>query len=269
MPDLDAYCRRIHYSGPREATLSTLHAILQGHASSIPFENLDVLLGRPIQLEPEALEQKLVHDRRGGYCFEQNGFLLLVLQQLGFAVTPLSARVRQGRERSFTPPRTHLFLKVDIDGVGYVADVGVGSASLSGAIQIDCDDVQPTPHEPRRLLREDGRRFHQIKLGDDWTDVYEFTGEEMPFIDRQVANWWTSTNPGSKFRQNLMCARTGPEGTRFSILNDEFTHRRGAVILAQRRIGTAEDLLEILDTHFGMHFPPGTRFEWLGFSWPA
>ena len=104
MIDLDRYFRRTGYDGPVAPTLDTLNGIMYAHVQAIPFENLDVLLGRGIDLSPDALQQKLVVDRRGGYCFEQNGLLLHVLQELGFAVTPLSARVRYQRPRDYTPP---------------------------------------------------------------------------------------------------------------------------------------------------------------------
>ena len=268
-PDLDAYFARIGYTGPREPTRATLDGILAAHASAIPFENLAVLLGLPINLEPAAIERKLVHEKRGGYCFEQNTLLLHVLAALGYTVTPLSARVRLLLPREFTPPRTHLFLRVEIDGVPWLADVGVGSGSLTGAIRFDREGEQPTPHEARRLTSEGGIRYHQIKLGEEWSDVYEFTGEEMHLIDREVANWWTSTNAGSKFRQNLMAARAGPDGTRFGLRNREFTHRRGAAILERRELATPEELLEVLAQHFGLHFPAGTRFGPPGSPWPA
>src|SRR3982751_885916 len=113
VPDLDAYFARIGYAGSRAPTLDTLHAILAAHVRTIPFENLDVLLGRGISLAPADIERKLVRDRRGGYCFEQNGLLLMVLTALGFRATPRSARVRLRHPRDSTPPRTHLFLRVE------------------------------------------------------------------------------------------------------------------------------------------------------------
>ena len=267
--DLDAYFARIGYAGSRAATLETLHTLTGHHAAAIPFENLDVLLGRGIDVEAAAVERKLVHDRRGGYCFEQNHLLLLVLQALGFQATPLSARVRWQRPRDFTPPRTHLFVRVELENETWLTDVGVGGVSLTSAIRLNCAGEQSTRHEPRRIVREDGRFFHQILLGAEWNDVCEFTGEEMPPIDRELANWWTSTNPNSKFRQNLMVARAGPDGTRCTINNREFTHRRGAEILEQRDLAGADELLETLAQHFDLHFPAGTRFGPPGSVWPS
>lgn len=268
-PDLDAYFARIAYTGPRAPTLATLHAIAGHHAAAIPFENLDVLLNRPIKLDPAALEAQLVHARRGGYCFQQNGLLLHVLGSLGYVVRPISARVRLQRPRDFIPPRTHLFVQVELAGEPWIVDCGIGSASLTSAIQFVEDMEQATPHDMRRIVRINGRFFHQVKMGAEWADVCEFTGEEMPPIDRELANWWTSTNPGSKFRQNLMVARAGSDGTRRAILNREFVVRRESTILAQREITTAEELLDVLAAHFDLPFPSGTRFGVPGAAWPT
>lgn len=216
--DLDAYFARIGSTASRKPTLALLHAIIAHHIVAIPFENLDVLLGRPILLDPASLQQKLIRDRRGGYCFEQNGLLLLVLTALGFQAVPLSARVRIQRPRDFTPPRTHLFIRVEIAGETWLADVGIGGLSPTAALRLNDAGEQSTLHEPRRILRENGRFFRQVKLGDEWSDVCEFTGEEMPLIDREVSNWWTSTNPRSTFRQNLTVACAGSDGTRRAIL---------------------------------------------------
>ncbi|HEY6175060.1 MAG TPA: arylamine N-acetyltransferase, partial [Kofleriaceae bacterium] len=126
MIDLDRYFARIGYDGPRDATLATLNGIANAHVQAIPFENLDVLLGRGIDLDLDAVQRKLVDDRRGGYCFEQNSLLLAVLGELGFEARPLSARVRMQRPRDFVPARTHLVVRVELDGP-WLADVGIGS----------------------------------------------------------------------------------------------------------------------------------------------
>jgi len=267
-PDLDAYFARIAYAGPRAPTLGVLRALVARHIAAIPFENLDVLLGRGISLAPEAVERKLVTERRGGYCFEQNSLLLRILTEMGYRATPLSARVRIGRPRDFTPPRTHLFLRVEIDGQAWLADVGVGGLSPTDVLRFDTEAEQPTPHEPRRIVREDGRWFHQARLGDEWADVCEFTMEEMPPIDRELGNWYTSTHSGSRFRRDLMAARAGEGGARYTILNDEFTIRRGAEGIVDRRvIATPDQLLSLLEEFFGLSFPPETRFAVPGATW--
>lgn len=268
VPDLDAYFARIGYRGSREPTRSTLDAIVLAHVRTIPFENLDVLLRRPIDIAPAAIEQKLVRDRRGGYCFEQNGYFLEVLRALRFDVRPLSARVRIGRLREMTPPRTHVFMHVTIDGAPLLADVGVGALSPTASLRFDVEGEQPTPHEPRRLVREGtwsgdlrdprARIFHQARLGADWVDVAELTLEEMPEIDREVANWFTSAHVRSHFRGRLVVARASEHG-RITIADDELTQRGADGVGVTTKLANVEALEEALAEHFGIRLPEGVQ----------
>ncbi len=258
--DLDAYFERIGSSGPREPTLAVLNTIALAHTSTIPFENLDVLLGRPIALDSASLFDKLVRRRRGGYCFEQNGLLLLVLEALGFQVTPISARVRWQRPRDFTPPRTHLFLRVEIDGESWLTDVGIGGLSLTSAIRLNTSEPQKTPHDTRRIVRQGPLLYHQVLFGAEWADINEFTLEEMPPIDRELANWYTSAHPESHFRNRLVAALARPDGRRYALLNNELTTRHADGSSDVQRVASADELLSVLDQRFGLRMPPGTRF---------
>ena len=268
MIDLDRYFARIGHRGSRAPTLATLNEIVRAHVEAIPFENLDVLLGRRIDLDLAAIERKLIHDRRGGYCFEQNALLLAVLEALGYQARPLSARVRHQRPRDYTPARTHLFLRVELD-TSWLADVGVGSMSPTSALRLDTSEPQPTPHETRRLIREGGVMFHQLQYGEEWHDVYEFTLEEMPPIDREVASWYTSTHPASHFRSRLWVARSLPDGARLSLLNRQLTVRRRDGSADHRMLASPDELLAVLAEQFGLVFAPGTRFACEGLDWPA
>ena len=268
MIDLDAYFARIGHRGDRAPTLATLNAIVHAHVQAIPFENLDVLLGRPIDLEPDALWGKLVHGGRGGYCFEQNSLLLAVLTALGFDAHPLSARVRYQRPRDYTPARTHLFVRVELDE-SWLADVSVGAMSPTAALRLAEHGAQSTPHEPRRLLRENGLIYHQVQLAGEWHDVCEFTLEEMPPIDRVVANWYTSAHPGSHFKSRLLVARARPEGGRVGLLNRELAVRGRDGHAERRVLQTPDELLDVLAEHFELHFPPSTRFPCPALDWPV
>ena len=270
VPDLDAYAARIGVTGPLPPTLATLHAIAYAHVRAIPFENLDVLLGRGIDLAPATIERKLVHDRRGGYCFEQNTLLLHVLQALGFQATPMSARVRVQRPRDYTPARTHLFVRVELDGERWLVDVGVGALSPTAALRLDTEDEQATPHEARRILRAgrwhdadlrgpEALRYHQVRFADGWHDICEFTLEEMPEIDRIVGNWYTSAHPDSHFRNRLIVARA-VEGGRVVLVNRELSQRDRHRVATTRELTSPDELVTVLADHFGLHFPAGTRF---------
>ena len=258
---LDAYFERIGYAGSRSPTLATLHAIVRAHVQAIPFENIDVLLGKPIDLAPEAIVAKLVHARRGGYCFEHNTLLLEVLGALDYRVRPLSARVRYQRPRDYTPARTHLLVRVELDE-SYLADVGVGAMSPTAALRLADDGEQATPHEPRRLLREHGLIYHQVRHGDAWHDVAELTLEEMPPIDRIVANWYTSAHPQSHFKSRLICARATPSG-RVTLANDELSIRGADGVARKQRVSSSEHLLELVAEHFGIALPAGTRVPYV------
>jgi N-hydroxyarylamine O-acetyltransferase len=262
--DLDRYFARIAYAGPRTPTLATLHAITRAHVEAVPFENLDVLLGRGIDVRLPAVERKLVADRRGGYCFEQNSLLCAVLTQIGFTAHPIGARVRFGRPRTVTPARTHLFLRVDLDEP-WLVDVGIGSASVPCALRWSTEEPQATPLDTRRLVRENGLLFHQIQYANDptWHDVYESNLEPMPAIDREVANWYTSAYPSSHFRHQLMASRAfsrGDDAGRISLANRELTIRHRDGRADRRTIESPDELLAVLAEHFGLVFPSDTRF---------
>src|SRR6516225_6929382 len=132
--DLAAYFERIAYAGDRMPSRATLDALHLAHATHIPFENLDVLLGRPIRLDLASLQAKLVCGRRGGYCFEQNLLFAAVLEHVGFGVTRLAARVRFGATRLL--PRTHMLLAVDAGSEMFLADVGFGGEGLLGPVPL-------------------------------------------------------------------------------------------------------------------------------------
>lgn len=266
--DLEAYLARLGYTGSRTPDLATLNALVWHHTSTIPFENLDVLAGRPIGLTPEALMAKLVHGRRGGYCFEQNNLLLLALRALGYRVTPLGARVRGPIPRDTIPYRTHVFLRVHLDEGDHLVDAGLGSGSLTGAIPFVFDRELPTPHEPRRLERDGDRLFHRMPGPDGaWMDICEFSTEPFHFVDCELGNWWTSTHPASTFRLNLIVGLAARDGTRHVVRDGAYVHRRGPEVLHREPLEDGEQLLDLLARHFGLHFPAGTRFGPPGAPW--
>ncbi len=239
--DLDAYFKRIGYAGARTPTLETLRELHLRHPESIPFENLDPLLQRPVRLDAESLQRKLVHERRGGYCYELNGLFALALDALGFRMTRLGARVvYQGDVNSY-PPRTHMLLRVDLSDESWIADVGFGGMVLTSPIRLAVDVEQETPHEPFRIVRWRDEYLMEAKVREAWVPLYRFTLQEQAPSDYELGNWYVSTHPSSLFVNSLTASRPAP-GVRYALRNNELaTHHFGGVT-EHRLLTTADDL---------------------------
>lgn len=263
--DLPAYFARIGYTGPARPTLDVLSAIQLCHALAIPFENLDVLLGRPIPLDVPALERKLVRERRGGYCFEHNTLLQAVLLELGFAVTAWIGRVRWQRIEDEIPPRTHMVLCVTVEDEPYLVDVGFGGFVLTGPLRLNCEAEQATPHEPHRLTVDGPVTRLEAKVGGEFRACYDFTREPQLPVDYEVASWYTSTHPAARMTQNLMVTRVLPDA-RWVLYNRQFTSY-GPGGPEQVAVDDPDVLLAILSERFDLHFPAGTRFGEPGCAW--
>lgn len=217
MLDFDAYLERV---GLSEGERPMLQAIHRAHATSIPFENLDPHRGIPVSLAQEDLERKLVHERRGGYCFEQNLLLASALEHLGLTVEPMLARVRRGAPPGTVRPRSHLVLRVtDDDGRLWHADVGFGLGTLLDPIPFGPDGA--TAHEQSgwsfRVLEEEPELVLQTLADGSWSDLYAFPPQPVPRINVETSNWWTSTHPQSPFVFGLVAAVHRPDGSRESI----------------------------------------------------
>jgi N-hydroxyarylamine O-acetyltransferase len=258
--DLDAYLARTGCTAPREPGLATLRALQLAHIQTVPFENVDVLLGRKISMEPSTVVDKIVVRRRGGYCFEQNTLFLEVLRAIGFRVTPMLARVRRNAPPDVRTPLTHMVLCVEIDGRHWLADVGFGAVGATAPLALDTEDEQATPHEPHRLVRTGGAIMHQVKLGEEWADVYLFVPEEPAPIDFELGNWFSCTHPRAHFINNLVVSRVDGD-LRLTIFNRELTIRALDGSAEKEVIASPEQLLELLAGRFGLAFPAGTRIE--------
>jgi N-hydroxyarylamine O-acetyltransferase len=251
--DLEAYLARVGHAGPREPSLPTLTALHQAHVTAVPFENLDILLGRPISLDLGALQAKIVRGRRGGYCFEQNTLFQAALDTLGFRVVPLAARVRAGT--TDVRPRTHMLLRVELDEGSYLADVGFGGDGLVHPLSFANGSEVRTAGITHRLRTEGEVRV----LTAEGADLYAFTLEPQHAVDYEMANHYTSTWPASKFVQTLTAQRSWPEG-RAVLRNRELTVRKDGTVRTET-VRDPEHLLEVLEREFGLSFPPGTRFS--------
>lgn len=253
--DLDAYFARISYAGPRRPTRETLSALQLLHPAAIPFENLDPALQRPVKLDVASLEGKLVRGGRGGYCFEQNGLFIRVLAALGFKVTGLSARVLRGRPEEDSP-RSHMLIRVDIDGEAFLADVGFGSLTLTAPVRLFSEAEQSTPHGLFRIVRKADDFDLQAFSESRWETQYRFSLDRYFLQDYESLNWYRATHPESNFVRNLMAARALP-GRRLGLLNNVFTVRDAAGIAEPQRrtLATPGEIAEILETELGIALP--------------
>ena len=267
--DLAAYLRRIGLGASPAVDLHGLEALHEAHCAAIPFENLDILLGRPIAVDLPAVQAKLVAGRRGGYCFEQNTLFAAALEALGFPVTRLAARVRANTTE--LRPRTHMLLRVDLPEGPFVADVGFGGDGL--VLPVPLEGGREVFAEPRdtpgavghRVVREGGEvRALQAFADGTWKDLYAFTLEPHYAVDYEMANHYTSTYPRSHFVLSLTAQRARRH--RRAILRNRELVIRGAGGLSSSSIRDPDHLLEVLADEFALVFPPGTRFSQPDFS---
>ena len=207
--DLDAYLVRIGAQGELPPSVETLRVLMRAHALAIPFENLEIVLGRPILLGVGDLQDKMVRAPRGGYCYEHVTLFAAVLERLGFGVTGLSARVRMGS--GALRPATHALLRVAADGGDWICDVGFGHGQLE---PIELVDGARTTREnwPFRLERAGARRgVEEWLLYAGELDLHSFTLDPRHAVDYVVLNHYISTHPRSPFVGRLMaqCVRPG------------------------------------------------------------
>jgi arylamine N-acetyltransferase len=252
--DLAAYFDRVGYRGPAEPTVETLRVLVAAHNRSIPFENLDPLLGIPVaDLSAAALIDKLVHRRRGGYCYEHNGLMGYVLERLGFAVQRFAGRVVWMRTDESLPAQTHQVLSVTMPGVDgpLLVDVGFGGQTLTSPIRLVSGRVQQTRHEPYRISeRGDGYQLEAEVTG-VWQPLYMFETRSKPLIDLEVGSWFVSTHPDSHFVTGLTAALV-TDDARWNLRGRNLAiHRAGGT--EKIRLGTAADVLDTLTIRFGIN----------------
>jgi len=257
--DLAAYFERIGYTGPRAACLDTLRTLHRLHPQAIPFENLGPLLREPVLLTPEAIQAKLVHGGRGGYCYEHNHLFRWALEALGFEVIGLAARVVWGREPSDElRPRSHMVLWVrveDGDETGdFIADVGFGGLTLTAPLRLQADVAQVTPHEPFRL-RSDGDAFvMEAEIQDRWMPLYELDLVRQAPADYVTMNWFSATHPESRFVNHLIAARC-EAGRRYTLLDRELSIHSLEGGSDKRPLTTVGQLREALSFMMNIRLP--------------
>lgn len=267
--DLEAYFARIGYDGVRTADLATLRAIILHHAASIPFEAIDVLLEKGIDIAPKAIFDKLVYQKRGGYCFEQNGLLRMVLTTLGFDVTTRLARVLWMRPIDALPLNpTHMMLVVRIGERDYLCDAGFGNGTPTAPLDFVSDEPQPTPLETFRLRTLPSGHVLEMRMGESWAAVYEILAGAPAPENLVEANLFTSTHPDSRFRRDLMLARATTEA-RFLLLGNRLMVRPAHGSAEVRSFDHPQALADTVEIVFRLPVQPEWRPLFERFIAPA
>ncbi len=248
--DLDAWLRRIGYTGSRAPTVATLAALITAQTDAIPFEGIDVFLGRVPALDLASLQSKLIDTGRGGYCYEQNIIFRSGLAALGFKVSSLIARVVIGQAADAATAATHMALRVELPEGQFLVDVGFGSQTPTAPLMMRRHVEQPTPHEAMRLLPVGHELLLQAELGGEWANLYRLAPYPVPDIDFEVANWFVAGRGESLFAKNVVAARSAPDGLRYALLNDRLTVRQRGKLIERRTLPDDASFATVLNETF-------------------
>jgi N-hydroxyarylamine O-acetyltransferase len=256
--DLDAYFERIGWGGATRPDYDTLAGLLGAHMSRIPFENLDVLLGRPVRLELEALQDKLVRAQRGGYCFEHATLLAAVLEQLGFAPVRHTARVVVVVPLHESP-RTHMVLTVPVPEGHFIVDPGFGALAPRVPVPLIDGARAQAGYDMHWMARDGDRWILRHEAGGRTADCWVSSLETDNRVDFEVGNHYTATHPSSPFVNRIMMRALTPTG-RIGVLNRDVTVRSGANSESHQLADRAA-LRRLVATYFGFDLPEVERLR--------
>lgn len=248
MIDVAAYLARIAYSGSTAPTSKTLRELHRAHLFAVPFENLDIGLGRTIAIEEDAILRKIVERRRGGFCYELNGALAALLRALGFQVTLLSARV--SRESGGEGPEfDHLALRIDVE-LPWLADVGFGELLIE-PLAMERGKIQQDPAGAFRLV-ETGERLQLEKLEADgrWKREYSFSPAPHRLEDFRARCQFHQTSPESSFTQNRICTLATADG-RITLSEMKLIVTRNGM-REERILASEQERIRVLRERFGI-----------------
>ena len=254
LTNLASYLQRLGFDAPPAPTLDTLRLLQLRHTGAFVFENLTTLAGEPVRIDLSSIEQKILQDGRGGYCYELNYLFLALLQALGYEARGISGRVVMGQPEGAWTARTHRLSLVTLDGMRYITDVGFGGMVPTAPLLLDSRDDQSTPHEPYRIEQHADGYTLRAKVGEEWRAMYIFDLQRQEDIDYAVGNWYVSTHPESSFARQLMVARTG-EGWRRTLNNGSFAIHRMGHDSERREVANVQELMGVLESEFGIRVP--------------
>jgi N-hydroxyarylamine O-acetyltransferase len=250
--DLDAYLARIGWHGPVEPTLETLAGLTRAHIARIPFENVDVLLGRGVRIDLDSIVGKIVVDGRGGYCFEHGTLFQAALESVGFRAAAHAARVVTIVERH-QAPRTHMFVTVELDGSRYVMDPGFGGHAAAVPVPLREGAEARDGLDRHRMVPRDGEWVLEAEVDGTMKALWTSTLEPQYSVDFELANHWIATSPASPFTSRLMLRALTPAG-RTSVMNRDVTVV-SAGTTEKYQLADRKALRALLGEHFGFDLP--------------
>ena len=251
---IDLYLQRLGFATPPKPTLEALGELQLRHTSTFVFENLSPLAGLPVPLDLPSIQHKVLHEGRGGYCYELNNLYMTLLEHLGYQVRGITGCVVMNAPQDAWAARTHRLTLVTLNGLRYITDVGFGGMVPTAPLLLDTEQEQATPHEPYRILREDESYTLHAKVAGEWRAMYVFDLQRQGDIDYEIGNWYVSTHPQSPFLQRLMVARTG-EGVRRTLNNGSYAVHRLGSPSERREINDVQELIELLRSEFSLQVP--------------
>ncbi|MFL6681412.1 MAG: arylamine N-acetyltransferase family protein [Burkholderiaceae bacterium] len=254
--DLAAYLRRIGFAGTPAPTRECLETLIRRHAAALPFENIEVLARRVPRLDLDGLQAKMVRQRRGGYCFEQNTLLRNVLAAIGFDAHAMEARIRSGVPADVVTARTHLATRVVLDGASHLVDVGCGILAPTAPLALASRDTQAAGSGLYRLVDVGDELLLQQREQAGWKDCYQLLPSVPHAIDCEMGNWFVATWPKSMLAANLLVGRA-IEGGRLRLFNrrlSAFQPEHAAPV--ERDLHARAEFADVLADGFGLDVAP-------------
>lgn len=246
--DIAAYLNRINYRGPLNCDAETLRQLHLAHLRSVPFENLSIHASEPIVLNDEALFEKIVTRKRGGFCYELNGVFSALLRTLGFHVDRLSAQVANA-EGKFSSDFDHMTLMVTLDE-RWLADVGFGDSFIE-PLRLDERGTQVQGGTAYRIEPADGYLVGlQLTAQDGWKPFYRFKLQLYDYADFEDRCRFHQTSPESHFTKNRICSMLTTDG-RISVTGTNLIVTESGQ-RTEKRVSSRQEYDQLLRDHFGI-----------------
>jgi len=258
LTNTNLYLQRLGFDAPPPPMLDTLRQLQSRHTAQFVFENLATISAEPVLIDLVSIEDKVLQQGRGGYCYELNHLFYALLLELGFDARAISGRVVMNQPEGSWTARTHRLSLVTIDGVRYITDVGFGGMVPTAPLLLDSEDEQPTPHEPYRIDKQADGYLLRAKVAAEWRPMYLFDLQRQEDIDYTVGNWYVSTHPESPFAQRLMVARTG-DGWRKTLNNGSFAVHHIGSDSERRDVVDVGELIGLMQREFDLQVPESPR----------